>query len=132
MLVSRPVMLSRSARRSVAAIAAVLFLACQGAAVVYARAVDSQQAGAAQGPCHDPAQQDGKTTSKSDCQANCQSQHNSSSQSFDNIYAVTDLPAITVRIDRIVAVADSALPAEPPLLRIESPPLVILHCCLRN
>ena len=110
----------------------MLFLACQGTAVVYARAVDSQPSGAAQGSCHDPGQQDSKTTGNSDCQANCQSQHNSSSQSFTNIYAVTDLPAITVRIDRIVAVADSALSAEPPLLRVEPPPLAILHCCLRN
>jgi hypothetical protein len=126
------VRLSTSAKRLVAAGAAVLFLACQGAAVAYARAVDSQQTGAAQSSCHESSQQDSKSTSKSDCQANCQSQHNSSSQSFANIYAVTDLPAITVRIDRTVAVADSALSAEPPLLRIESPPLLILHCCLRN
>jgi len=125
-------LLSRSLRRVVAGTVAVLFLACQGAVVVYARAVDSQQAGAAQGSCHEPDQQDSKTTGNSDCQANCQSQHNSSSQSFANIYAVTDLPAITVRIDRIVAVADSALPAEPPLLRIASPPLLVLQSRLRN
>jgi len=123
---------STSARRLVAGAVAVLFLACQGAAVVYARAVDSQQSGAAQGSCHEPGQQDSKTTGNSDCQANCQSQHNSSSQSFANVHAVTDLPAITVRIDRIVAVADSVLLPEPPLLRIESPPLLVLHSRLRN
>jgi len=125
-------LLSRSLRRLVAGAVAVLFLACQGAAIVYARAADSQQSGAAQGSCHEPGQQDSRTTSNNDCQANCQSQHTSSSPSFDNIFATTDLPAITVRIDRIVAVADSALPAERPLLRIESPPLSILHCRLRN
>ena len=123
---------SKSLRRFVAGTVAVLYLACQGAAVVSAGVVDSQPSGAAQGPCHEPSQQDNKTTGNSDCQANCQSQHKSSAQPFTNIYDVTDLPVITVRIDRIVAVADSVLPAEPPLLRIESPPLLILHCCLRN
>ena len=119
-------LLSRSLRRLVAGAVAVLFLACQGMAVVRAAtlALPQSSAGAAQASCH--------STGNSDCQANCQSQHNSSSQSFTNIYAVTDLPAITVRIDRIVAVADSALSAEPPLLRVEPPPLAILHCCLRN
>lgn len=124
--------LSKSLRRLVAGTVAALFLACQGAAVVYARAVDSQPSGAPQGSCHEPSQQESKTSGKSDCQANCQSQLNSSSQSFANIYAVTDLPASTVRIDRFVAIADSALPAEPPLLRIESPPLLVLHSRLRN
>jgi hypothetical protein len=123
---------STSAKRLVAGAAAVLFLACQGTAVVYARAVDSQQSGAAQGSCHEPGQQDNKTTGNSDCQANCQSQHNSSSQSFANVHAVTDLPAITTRIDHIVAVANLAPPVQSPLLQIEPPPLTILHCCLRN
>jgi hypothetical protein len=123
---------SKSLRRLIAGTVAVLYLACQGATVVYARAVDSQQSSAAQGSCHEPAQPDSKTTGNSDCQANCQSQHNSSSPSFASIYAVTDLPAITVRVDNIVAAANSVLAAEPPLLRIQSPPLLALHSRLRN
>jgi hypothetical protein len=122
---------SKSTRRIVAGVIAVLYLACQGAALAYARAVDSQQSGAAQSACHEPARQD-KTTGNSDCQENCQSQHNSSFPSFASIYAVTDLPAMTVRVDSIVAARDSALPAEPPLLRIQSPPLLVLHSRLRN
>jgi hypothetical protein len=122
---------SKSTRRIVAGVIAVLYLACQGAAVAYARAVDSQQSGAVQSSCHEPAQQD-KTTGNRDCQENCQSQHNWSSPSFADIYAVTDLPAITVRVDHSVAVLDSKLPAEPPLLRIQSPPLLVLHSRLRN
>jgi len=122
----------KSLRRLVAGTVAVLYLACQGAAVVYARSMDSPASGTAQDSCHEPAHPDSGTTGNSDCQANCQSQHNSSSQSFANVYAVTDLPAITVRISRVVSEADSALPTEPPLLRIESPPLLVLHSRLRN
>jgi len=113
---------------------AVLFLACQGTAVVYARSIGApgSSAGAAQGSCHDAGQPDGKTADKNDCQANCQSQHTSSSPYFDHIVAATDLPAITTRIDRVIAVADSVPLAEPPLLQVKPPPLAILHCCLRN
>jgi hypothetical protein len=62
---------------------------------------------------------------------NCQSQLNSTAQ-LANVYAVTDLPAITVRIDHTITVANSAPLTEPPLLRIESPPLLVLHSRLRN
>jgi hypothetical protein len=98
---------------------------------VYAHAVDSKQPGAAQGSCHEPAQPDSTTTGNRDCEVNCQSQLNSSSQ-LASVYAVTDLPAITVRIDRSIVVANSVLSTEPPLLRIESPPLLVLHSRLRN
>lgn len=122
----------KSRRRIVAGFAIALYLACQGAAVVYARAMDFQTSGATQGSCHESGQPNSKTTGDSDCHASCQSQSSLPSHPIANIYAVTDLPAITVlRVDNIVAVADLAS-AKPPLLRIESPPLVILHCCLRN
>jgi hypothetical protein len=104
-------------------------MACQGTATVYASSIGIAGSGAAQGSCHDPGQQSGKIANSNACQANCQSQLTSSGAS---IFAATDLPAITTRIDHIVAIADSVLLPEPPLLRIESPPLLVLHSRLRN
>jgi hypothetical protein len=128
--------LSRSLRRFVALFAAALFLACQGMAVVYAHSgsAPGSSAGAVQGSCHGAGQDADQNTDNSVYQAQCQFQHTSSSSpaSGANIFAAAGLPAITTRIDRIVAVADSVLLPEPPLLRVESPPLAILHCCLRN
>ena len=125
--------LSRTLRRFVAGTVAVLFMACQGAMIAYARSVDAtgSSAGAVQGPCHDPGPQTGDTTTKSTCQANCQSQVTSSSPSSANVFAAVDLPAVTARIDHTVVVSDSAPPADP-LLWVEPPRLVILHCRFRN
>ena len=89
-------------------------------------------AAAAQGSCHAVGQDADKDTDNNVYQAQCQYQHAPSSASGAQVFAVADLPAITARTDRIVAVADSELLPEPPLLRVEPPPLVILHCCLRN
>jgi hypothetical protein len=127
---------SRSTRRFVAGAAAVLFLACHGTAIVYAHSngAPGSSAGVAQGSCHGAGRDADKNTDNSVYQAQCQFQHTSSSSpaSGANIFAAADLPAITARVDRIVAVADSVLLPEPPLLRVEPPPLTILHCCLRN
>lgn len=129
--------LSRSRRRFVAILAAALFLACQGMAVVYAHSngAPGSSAGATQVSCHDAGRNADKSSDNSVYQAQCHFQHHtssSSSASSANIFAAADLPAITARVDRIVAVADSVLLPEPPLLRVEPPPLAILHCCLRN
>ena len=112
----------------------MFFLACQGMAVVYAHSnsAPGSGAGAVQGSCHGAGQDIDRNTDNSAYQAQCQFQHTSSSASGANIFAAADLPAITARIDRIVTVADSVRPAESHLLRVEPPPLAILHCCLRN
>jgi hypothetical protein len=125
---------SKSARRFVAGTAAVFFLACQGMAIVYAHSngAPGSSAGVAQGSCHGTGLDADTNTDSSFYQAPCQFQHTSSSASSANIFAAADLPAITARVDRIVAVADSVLLPEPPLLRVKPPPLAILHCCLRN
>lgn len=117
-----------------AAAAAVLFLACHGTAIVHAHSniAAGSSAGSAQGSCHDAGRDADNNTDNSVYQAQCQYQHTSSSASGATLFTAADLPAITVRIDRIVAVADSVFLPEPPLLRVESPPLAILHCCLRN
>jgi len=126
--------ISKSARRLVAGAAAVLFLACHGTAIVYAHSngTPGSSAGVAQGTCHSASWDADKDTDNSAYQAQCQFQHASSSASGANIFAAADLPAITVRIDRFVTVADSVRLAESHLLRGEPPPLAILHCCLRN
>ena len=122
-------LLSRSLRRLVAGTAAVLFLACQSAAlaqVCFTFALQPEAAGA-QMPCHSTGDGNGAGGSG---QNHCDSA--TASASGFSIYGLAELPAITTHIDRIVVVAGSAVPTEPPLLRIESPPLSILHCCLRN
>ncbi|HSE01033.1 MAG TPA: hypothetical protein VLB72_09905 [Burkholderiales bacterium] len=125
---------SRSLRRFVAVAAAVVFLACQSANVVYARPASIPQSDRVtlQGSCHDPERQSDTTYRMNDCQANCQSQVTASMPSSAAVFAATDLPAVANRADRIVVFADLMLPAEALLLRVEAPPLAILHCCLRN
>ena len=124
--------LSKSARRFVASAAAVLFLACQGAGVVYAHSTGAPGSDAAQGSCHDPGEQTGKSANINDCQANCQSPLTSSGSSGLGVLAAADWAVITPRIDRSVTVAGSATSVESLLLQVEPPPLTILHCCLRN
>jgi hypothetical protein len=85
-----------------------------------------------QGSCHGAGQDADKNTDNSAYQAQCQYQHTSSSASGANFFTTADLPAITAHSDRIVVVAASVPLPEPPLLRVEPPPLAILHCCLRN
>jgi hypothetical protein len=123
----------RSLRRWVASVVAVLFLACQAAGMVYARSADIPQPDgvAVQGSCHDSGQQPG-TPSRNDCEVNCESQLTSSSPSSPTVLAATDLPAILIHVDSIVAISERASSIEPPPLRAQPPPLAILHCCLRN
>ncbi len=121
--------LSRSARRSVACITGVLFFLCQSAAIAQACLTMTPQpdATAVQQPCHAGG---GQTDSTADgSQAGCQ--YVSPALSGFDIFATTDLPAITISIDETVHTA-SAVSFEPPLLRVEPPPHSILHCCLRN
>ncbi len=121
--------LSKSLRRLVAGTAAVLFLACQGMAIARAStpAFPQSGAGTAQASCHGA----GNNTDDNVYQAQCQSQ-NASSTLSKAVYSTTDLPAITVRFEHpLIAVHSVPLAVSPPA-RIESPPLSILHCCLRN
>jgi len=118
----------------VAGAAAALFLACQIANVVYARPAGVPQSDRVtlQGSCHDPEPQSDTTFRMNDCQANCQSHVTSSLPSSAAVLAATDLPSVANHAGCIVVFADLTLPAEAPQLRVTSPPLAILHCCLRN
>lgn len=122
---------SRSLRRFVAGAVAVLFLACHGTASVYAGARDLQQPGAAQESCHEAGEKSDLIPVKNDCQVNCATQINSM-QPGAAIFDSIDLPPVLVFSRNIVAASGTASPIEPRLLRVESPPLPILHCCLRN
>jgi len=126
--------LSRSLRRFVAGAVAVLFLACLGTMDAYARTVGASGFinGAPQGSCHDASPQPGDPSHKNTCQANCESQINSTTPSGATIVAAADLPALTVHFDPIKFVSRSISLAALPPPRVESPPLAILHCCLRN
>lgn len=124
---------AKSLRRLVAGTAAVVLLACQSTSVAYAPPADVPQSDriTLQAACHDPDQRSDNTFRMNDCNANCQSQGTASVPSSAAV-ATTDLPAVTTRADGIVATADLTSLAEAPRLRVTSPPLAILHCCLRN
>ena len=123
---------SKAFRRFVACTAAVLFLACHSAGIVYAATSSVAQPGAAQESCHHPGQQTGVDAGQDIHHTSCQYQNASSALSGAGVFAATGLPAITIRMAPVAAIAGSNLPAASPLLRIEPPPLAILHCCLRN
>jgi hypothetical protein len=121
--------LSRPSRRLIAQIAAVLLVACHAAAIARASAADAPHAsaGTATVPCHDSGQ-DGPGTGS----AQCDTALSSASKTSTLDYRAVDSPAITVHVDRFPGGADLSLPAERRLPRIEPPPLILLHCCLRN
>lgn len=121
--------LSRSLRRLVASLVAVAFMGCQGVALAHARSLDTAGSGAskATGSCHDTGRKSGHGANGNACQ----SLNTSSSPAGATVYAVTDLPGITTRVELFARVASPVQPDEP-LLDIEPPPLAILHCCLRN
>lgn len=122
--------LTRSHRRLVANFAAVLLLACQSAALAHACCVPHlQPAATEQAPCHDAAQ-DAAGAGGETVEGRCQKA--SASPSGLTILAADQLPAITLHHDRVAAVAAPAVRAGTPLLRVEPPPIAILHCCLRN
>ena len=124
--------LSKTLRRLVACAGAVLFLGCHSVGIVYATASSVAQPGAAQESCHHPGQQTDAAAGQDIQHTSCQYQNASSSPSGAGVFAATGLPAITVRMAPVTANDGSKFPAASPLLRIEPPPLAILHCCLRN
>ena len=122
-------LLSRSSRRLIAGIAAVLFVACQSVALVHAGIPGAPQpdAGMALDSCHDS----GNSANDNEvCEGSCRTV--SSSLFKVNVFAVTDLPALTVSVARFVPFNDAAPRVEAWTSHADPPPLAILHCCLRN
>ena len=131
-LVFAPMHLSKALRRLVASVVAVLFLACQGMAAVYASLpLGAPQPGSAtaQESCHDLGRQSGANDNARLTQ--CQSQY-ASSQPIAQFFSTDDLLATAIVVAPPVAVADTAVAPDLPPLGIEPPPLRILNCCLRN
>jgi hypothetical protein len=110
----------------------MLFLACQCVTGASAASAEAGQAGAsaAQEPCHGAGGETGKNTDAT-CQAQCQYQNVSPAPS-NAVHAITDLPAVAIAFDHTADVAPAAPSLMLPLARAESPPLSILHCCLRQ
>jgi hypothetical protein len=126
--------LSRRSRRMLAGIAAVMLLACQSMAVAQASTAGaSQSGGVAPGSCHDSGQ-DSRSGGASDnpCGAPCQHAFSAPAKAGTFDSGTADLPVMTVRVDRLATTTDIAPPVESWPARAESPPLSILHCCLRN
>ncbi|HXF65740.1 MAG TPA: hypothetical protein VNK67_03440 [Burkholderiales bacterium] len=121
--------MSRSLRRLVAGLAAVLLLACHGLALAVSAGAPGTSQGAAQGPCHDFGGDPSKSTSGGACQAGCQPQPLPSPS--PGALPAADPPAIPARIGRVAAVAGPAIATET-RPQAEPLPLPILHCRLRN
>ena len=131
----RRVQLSRSARRLLAGIASALLLLSQTVVAVEAcvAAVPASSTNAAQSTCHESGSPDGSKCVYDTCQSHCMSQHGAPVTASVAVPTTSGLPAMTARLDPLLPVEHVAQRAKPLLAaRADSPPLTILHCCLRN
>jgi hypothetical protein len=121
--------LCRVQKRVAAVITGMALLLCQGAALAQACFVvpSGSDRIVAQQPCHTAGEQPSSNTHV----ASGSCQDSSPALSGFQFFAAADLPVVTTPVEPIVVVADSVRPGEP-LLRVEPPPLAILHCCFRN
>jgi hypothetical protein len=119
-----------SRKRLVAAIAGLLLLLCQSVALAQACSLLGVQSDQSQSrPCHSTGEQQDANTSSGE--KHCESI--SPVASGFSLFGIDQLPAIVVKFaGGDLAAAPISSPLEPPLLRIEAPPLRIVHCCLRN
>jgi len=125
--------LSRPTKRLLAGIAAAFLLLCQTAMAAQACGLTSANAGehAASEPCHESIFGSGEAPRHTQEQG-CPSEYASASFAKLDIPQAADLPALLVQPDRVHTPLLANLNAAAPPARAESPPLTILHCCLRN
>lgn len=131
----RRMLLSRSARRSLAGIASALLLMSQTVAAIDACAasVPATSANAAESPCHESGPPDGARCVDDGCQSHCVAPQRAPMTASVAVLVTSGLPAIHARLDqplpgeRVARRAKTLLTA-----RAESPPLPIVLCCLRN
>jgi len=126
--------LSKAARRVVAGITAIVVLLCQGTALVHASAGSATQPAAAivHSPCHDAGGNNAQGPAPDAYQSQCLTEATSSSPALPDIPPLAGLPALVIRA-AADGIGQTGLPvSEPPPLRGKPPPLIILHCCLRN
>lgn len=127
--------LSRSARRFRAGIAGGLLLFCQSAIAVHSCALGAtgSENNAAHQPCHETAAGSGSSTDHEVCQAHCLSSQAMPASAKFAAYAATDLAAPTARLDQpLSSAACAASIVASRTADVESPPLIIIHCRLRN
>ena len=120
--------LTRDRRQTIAAIAGVALLLCQGMALAQACVMGSpaMDLGAASSPCHGEGDQQ---PSSSKGMPECQTA--SAAVADVPVFPISDFPALTVRAGQALAAVPVGALAFP-LLRVEPPPHSLLHCCLRN
>lgn len=125
--------LIRSAKRVVAGIAGVFLLLCQTAALAQACAPAPAVAGESTliAPCHDAALQSGDIAGHAQQHA-CPAQHASAGVTKIDTAQAVDLTVMEVQPRWLPVPAQDNWTALAPPARAESPPLIILHCCLRN
>ena len=125
--------LSKPARRMVAGIASAFLLLCQSLAMAQACVPAPAVAGesALIQPCHDAASQSGDTAGHAQ-QHDCPAQYASAGFSKIDVPHALDLPGLAFQPGGLAAPARDGWIALAPPARAESPPLIILHCCLRN
>ena len=117
-----------SRKRLVAAIAGVFLLLCQSIALAQAcsLAVPSDK-GQIQQPCHsaDEQQDTNTVTGQGPCETV------SPVAAGFTLFGIDELPVIFSAVSDFTTIPAS-VSLEPPLLQAASPPLRIVHCCLRN
>ena len=125
--------LSRSARRLLAGIAGGFLLLCQTAMAVQACGLAPAAAGevAAGEPCHGADPQSGDAPGHA-LQQSCSSGFTSAGFAKLDVPQVADLPMLVLHPASLPAPAHGEVIAVAIPARAESPPLPILHCCLRN
>ena len=116
-----------------AGIAAAFLLLCQTAMAAQSCCLTSANAGelAASEPCHESNFGSGEAPGHTQ-QQGCPSEYASASFAKLDIPQVADIPALLVQPVRTHTLLLVGLNAAAPPARAESPPLTILHCCLRN
>lgn len=105
--------------------AAVAAQPCMSVAPATAKAVFTQ-------PCHEADSQSGNTAGHGVHEAYCPAQCASASIAKLDVVAPSGIPVLTARLDQPLLVACAGPLSVPLTARADSPPLPILHCCLRN
>jgi hypothetical protein len=126
-------LLSRRATRFVAVVAGAFVLLCQTAAAAQACALPPAAASesALAETCHDAVPLSGNAAGHAQHQ-NCPAHNASAGFAKLDIPQAADLPGLEVQPVWLRAPVRDGLTSITPLARAESPPVTILHCCLRN
>jgi hypothetical protein len=124
---------SRSGKRLVAGVASAFLLLCQTAMAIEtcgltpAVAAESASGGHCHGIASQPANESGHAQDQ-----NCPAGFASASFAKLDIPQAPDLPALAVQPGWLRTPVRNGLITAAPPARAEPPPLILVHCCLRN